>query len=60
MNKDTRTIMQLLGVDEQTALKIQNEMGENGLDFSECDQGSSTTLSAQHAARFSSSTSTEC
>lgn len=38
MNKDTRTIMQLLGVDEQTALKIQNKMGENGLDFSECDQ----------------------
>lgn len=38
MNKDTRTIMQLLGVDEQTALMIQNKMGENGLDFSECDQ----------------------
>ena len=38
MNKDTQTIMQLLGVDEQTALKIQNKMGENGLDFSECDQ----------------------
>jgi hypothetical protein len=38
MNKDTRTIMQLLRVDEQTALKIQNKMGENGLDFSECDQ----------------------
>lgn len=38
MNKDTRTIMQLLGVDEQTALRIQNKMGENGLDFSECDQ----------------------
>ena len=38
MNKDTRTIIQLLGVDEQTALKIQNKMGENGLDFSECDQ----------------------
>jgi hypothetical protein len=38
MNKDTRTIMQLLGVSERTALKIQNKMGENGLDFSECDQ----------------------
>ena len=38
MNKDTRTIIQLLGVDEQTALKIQNKMGENELDFSECDQ----------------------
>jgi len=34
VNKDTRTIIQLLGVDEQTALKIQNKMGENGLDFS--------------------------
>jgi hypothetical protein len=38
MNKDTRTIMQLLGVSEQTALKIQSKMGENGLDFSECHQ----------------------
>jgi transposase len=38
MNKDTRTIAQLLGVSEQTALKIQDKMGENGLDFSECDQ----------------------
>ena len=38
MNKDTQTIMQLLRVNEQTALKIQNKMGENGLDFSECDQ----------------------
>ena len=38
MNNDTRTIMQLLGVDEQTALKIQNKVGENGVDFSECDQ----------------------
>ena len=38
MNKDTRTIMQLLEVNEQLALKIQNKMGENGLDFSECDQ----------------------
>jgi hypothetical protein len=38
MNEDTRTIMQLLRVDEQTALTIQNKMGENGLDFSECDQ----------------------
>ena len=38
MNKDTQTIMQLLGVNEQTALKIQYKMGENGLDFSECDQ----------------------
>ena len=38
MNKDTRTIMQLLGVDNQTALKIQSKMGENGLDFSECEQ----------------------
>ena len=38
MNKDTRTVMQLLRVNEQTALKIQNKMGENGLDFSECDQ----------------------
>jgi hypothetical protein len=46
MNKDTRTIMQLIGVDEQTALKIQNKMGENGLDFSECDQ-----REFNHAAR---------
>ena len=38
MNKDTRAIMRILKVDEQTALKIQNKMGENGLDFSECDQ----------------------
>jgi hypothetical protein len=38
MNKDTRTIMQLLRVNEQTAFKIQNKMAENGLDFSECDQ----------------------
>ena len=38
MNKDTRSIMQLLGVDEHTALKIQNKMGENRLDFSECNQ----------------------
>ena len=38
MNKDTQTIMRLFKVDEQTALKIQNKMGENGLDFSECDQ----------------------
>ena len=38
MNKDTRTIMRLLRVDEQTALRIQSKMGENGLDFSECDQ----------------------
>jgi hypothetical protein len=38
MNKDTRTIMQLFRVDEQTALKIQNKMGENRLDFSECNQ----------------------
>jgi len=30
--------MQLLRVNEQTGLKIQNKMGENGLDFSECDQ----------------------
>ena len=46
MNKDTRTIMQLLRVNEQTALKIQNKMGENGLDFSECDQ-----REFNHAAR---------
>jgi|HubBroStandDraft_6_1064221.scaffolds.fasta_scaffold647584_2 hypothetical protein len=39
MNKDTQTIMQLLGVNEKAALKIQNKMGENRLDFSECDQG---------------------
>ena len=38
MNKDTRAIMRLLRVNEQTALKIQSKMGENGLDFSECDQ----------------------
>jgi hypothetical protein len=38
MNKDTRVIMKLLGVSEQTASKIQSKMGENGLDFSECDQ----------------------
>jgi len=38
LNKDTRNIMQLLRVNEQTGLKIQNKMGENGLDFSECDQ----------------------
>ena len=38
MNKDTRAIMQLFRVDEQTALEIQNKMGEKGLDFSECDQ----------------------
>jgi hypothetical protein len=38
VNKDTRTIMQLFGVSEQTALKVQDKMGENGLDFSECDQ----------------------
>lgn len=38
MNKDTRVIVQLLGVNEQTALKIQSKMGENGLDFSECNQ----------------------
>jgi hypothetical protein len=38
MNKDTQTVMRLLEVDEQTALKIQNKMGENWLDFSECDQ----------------------
>ena len=60
MNKDTRTIMQLLGVDEQTALKIQNKMGENGLDFSECDQGNSITLPAQPTVRFSNPTNTEC
>jgi hypothetical protein len=38
MNKDTRVIMKLLGVSEQIASKIQDKMGENGLDFSECDQ----------------------
>ena len=38
MNKDTRTIMQILGVNEPTALKIQDKMRENGPDFSECDQ----------------------
>jgi hypothetical protein len=38
MNRDTRAIMRLLRVDEQTASKIQNKMGENGLDFSECYQ----------------------
>ena len=38
MNKDTRTIMKLLGVSERIAAKIQAKMGENGLDFSECDQ----------------------
>jgi hypothetical protein len=47
MNKDTRTIMQLLRVNEQTALRIQNKMGENGLDFSECDQ-----REFNHAARM--------
>jgi hypothetical protein len=44
MNKDTRTIMQLLRVDEQTALKILSKMGENGLDFSECDQRESNRV----------------
>lgn len=38
MNEDMRTVMRLLGVDERTTLRIQNKMGENGLDFSECDQ----------------------
>jgi len=38
MNKDMRTILQLLRLNEQNALKIQSKMGENGLDFSECDQ----------------------
>jgi len=46
MNKDTRTIMQLLRVKVETALKIQHKMGENGLDFSECDQ-----CEFNHAAR---------
>jgi len=46
MNKDTRVIMKLLGVSEQIASKIQAKMGENGLDFSECDQ-----REFNHAAR---------
>jgi hypothetical protein len=46
MNKDTRAIMRLLRVNEQTAVRIQNKMGENGLDFSECDQ-----REFNHAAR---------
>jgi hypothetical protein len=46
MKKDTRTTIQLLRVNDQTALKIQNKMSENELDFSECDQ-----REFNHAAR---------
>ena len=36
MRKVTRDIMQRLDVDEVTADKVEDIMGQNGLDFSEC------------------------
>ena len=40
MNIYTRQIMQLLNIDAETALKVQDEMSIEGLDFSECTQRS--------------------
>jgi len=36
MNKATRDIMKLLKLDADTAERVQDRMGQNGLDFSEC------------------------
>jgi len=36
MNKDTQEIAKLLGITIDAAFAVQNRMGENGLDFSEC------------------------
>lgn len=38
MNKATRDIAALLGIDPQAALAVQRQMEINGLDFSECTQ----------------------
>jgi hypothetical protein len=39
MNKATTDIMNLLNLDAISAVKVQDRMGANGLDFSECTQG---------------------
>ena len=36
MNQDTRNIAALLNVSLEVAKAIQSQMGENGVDFSEC------------------------
>jgi len=38
LNKATRDIMKLLKLDAETAERVQDRMGENGLEFSECTQ----------------------
>ena len=36
MNEDTHRIAKLLKIDLETAVKVQNQMAQNGVDFSEC------------------------
>ncbi len=38
MNQATRDIMALLKIDAQTAIQVQNKMGESGFDFSEASR----------------------
>ena len=38
MNKATTDIMNLLDLDAASAAQVQERMGANGLDFSECTQ----------------------